>query len=58
MRYELVRFLRNTCDEKVMNAFIKNMDAKSLETLFHYLSLTDIKTKERWIAIYHNLINS
>ncbi|MFC0472948.1 hypothetical protein ACFFHM_21265 [Halalkalibacter kiskunsagensis] len=58
MRYELVCFLQNTYDEKVIITFIKNMDAKSLETLFRYLSLTDFKTKERWIQIYHYTITS
>ncbi|MDT8860066.1 hypothetical protein N0O92_07450 [Alkalihalobacillus sp. MEB130] len=55
MRYELVYFLQATYDEKVIRTFIKNMDAKSLMTLLHYLSLTDQDTKERWLTIYHKL---
>jgi hypothetical protein len=55
MRYELITFLNQTKDEKVILAFIKNMDRKSLLTLFHYLSFTDSKTKERWIAAYYKL---
>ncbi|MCL7745856.1 hypothetical protein [Halalkalibacter alkaliphilus] len=57
MRYELITFLNQTKDEKVILAFIKNMDRKSLLTLFHYLSFTDSNTKERWIAAYYKLSN-
>ncbi|MCM3713670.1 hypothetical protein [Halalkalibacter oceani] len=56
MRYELVHFLQHTNDEQLMLAFMKNMDGKSLSTLFHYLSLTDDITKKRWLTIYENLI--
>ncbi|WP_161784697.1 hypothetical protein [Halalkalibacter okhensis] len=55
MRYELITFLTKTKDEKVILTMIKNMDRNSLMTLFHYLSFTDAKTKERWLTAYDKL---
>ncbi|MFC0559815.1 hypothetical protein [Halalkalibacter alkalisediminis] len=55
MRYELVYFLQNMNDEKVIAAFIKKLDAKSLTILFQYLALTDDNTQQKWVHIYQNL---
>ncbi|NEU31052.1 hypothetical protein GN156_09710 [bacterium LRH843] len=52
MRKEIIHFLEQTTDEKIMLTFIKNMDLHSLMTLFHYLSFTDPNTTERWLDVY------
>lgn len=52
MREELIYFLQQTKDKKIMLAFLKRLDMDHLLTLFHCLTFTDPNTTERWLDVY------